>query len=287
MSASLNPTARYCRSCGARVTDDVSERECAPCSERTARLAGGPPAVPAEFWANDRMRDALASWHMGRVIAAFRIHPFHERPLSQELVGGWVGLTQAQLSRIENGPPIRDLGRLSMWVRTLHIPAPLLWFKVGPRSQQIDEVNGPDRHRGLEADPPIGVGSGAGAVGAGERPVPRMLPAAIPDFTGREEQVAGLAAALSLDGQARWVLVCGPAGSGKTALTVRAAHEVAEAFADGQLFVQVREPSGAAVPAETTLAVLLRALGYRGWQSRSGLTSGLRSTGRRWWAGSC
>lgn len=257
MSARHNQATRYCRSCGARVTDDVSDAECASCSERTARLAGGPPAVPAEFWANDRMRDALASWHMGRVIAAYRAHPFHGRVLSQELVGGWVGLTQAQLSRIENGPPIRDLGRLGMWARTLDIPAPLLWFKVGPRSPRIEEVDRPDQRRGLEADPPIGAGLGGGA---GERSVPRMLPAAIPDFTGREEQAAGLAAVLSRDGQTRWVLVCGPAGAGKTALAVRAAHEVAEAFDDGQLFVRLREPSGAAVPPETTLAVLLRAL---------------------------
>ncbi len=78
----------------------------------------------------DRMRDALGSWHMGWVIAAYRTHPFHGRPLSQELVGSWVRLTQAQLSRIENGPPLKDLDRLTLWARTLRIPEQRLWFKV-------------------------------------------------------------------------------------------------------------------------------------------------------------
>jgi hypothetical protein len=30
------------------------------------------PVVLPEFWAADQMRDALASWHMGKVIAAYR-----------------------------------------------------------------------------------------------------------------------------------------------------------------------------------------------------------------------
>ena len=67
---------------------------------------------------------------MGRVIAAYRNHPFHERPLPQEIVAGWVGITQAQLSRIESGPSIKDLDKLTEWARALHIPASLLWFKL-------------------------------------------------------------------------------------------------------------------------------------------------------------
>lgn len=80
------------------------------------------------------MRDALDSWHMGRVIAACRNHPLHDRPLPQELVAGWFGITQAQLSRVENGPPIKDLDKLIHWARTIGIPASLLWFKL-PGSQ--------------------------------------------------------------------------------------------------------------------------------------------------------
>src|SRR5262249_9936529 len=39
-------------------------------------------------------------------------------------------LTQAQISRIENGSPVRQLDSLARWARTLRIPEPLLWFKL-------------------------------------------------------------------------------------------------------------------------------------------------------------
>ena len=77
------------------------------------------------------MREALASWHMGQVIRAYRHHPHHgSRPLSQELVASWLQLTQTQLSRAENGPPVKDLGKLTHWARTLRIPPQHLWFRL-------------------------------------------------------------------------------------------------------------------------------------------------------------
>jgi transcriptional regulator with XRE-family HTH domain len=76
------------------------------------------------------MRDALATWHMGRVIYAYRTHPWHARPLSQETVGNWLGLTQAQLSRIENGRAPEELSKLIRYAQILGIPGELLWFKL-------------------------------------------------------------------------------------------------------------------------------------------------------------
>ncbi|WP_433517746.1 helix-turn-helix domain-containing protein [Nonomuraea sp. CA-143628] len=76
------------------------------------------------------MRAALGRWHMGRVIAAYRTHQHHGRPLRQETVAAWVGITQPQLSRIENGPAMVDLGKLTQWARLLDIPTELLWFQV-------------------------------------------------------------------------------------------------------------------------------------------------------------
>lgn len=89
-----------------------------------------PPAVSREFWDTDQMRDALATWHLGRVIYAYRTHPWHPRSLSQEIVGNWLGLTQAQLSRIENGRAPEELSKLVCWAQILHIPGELLWFKL-------------------------------------------------------------------------------------------------------------------------------------------------------------
>jgi tetratricopeptide (TPR) repeat protein/transcriptional regulator with XRE-family HTH domain len=121
---------RYCR-CGTRLARDNPDRCCGPCRHKAREARLGPPQVPAEFWETEQMRAALASRHMGRICYAYRHHRFHEPgPLSQELVGGWFGLTQPQLSRIENGPPIRDLDKLIYWAQTLRIPARHLWFYI-------------------------------------------------------------------------------------------------------------------------------------------------------------
>lgn len=140
-------TVRYCRGCGARLAADRSGPECEPCGRRERGLLVAAPQVPAEFWGVDQVRDALDSWHMGRVIAAYRTHPYHRRPLSQELVGGWVGVTQAQLSRIEHGSAIKDLDRLILWAQTLRIPSRHLWFKL-PEQRPISVA---DRYAGATA----------------------------------------------------------------------------------------------------------------------------------------
>ncbi|GAA5124073.1 helix-turn-helix transcriptional regulator [Haloechinothrix salitolerans] len=91
------------------------------------------PSVPPEFWQTDQMQDALAAWHIGRVIQAYRLHPWHGQPIPQGVVASWVGLTQTQLSRIENGPAVQDLAKLIQWARVLRIPPELLWFKLPGR----------------------------------------------------------------------------------------------------------------------------------------------------------
>src|SRR5439155_11715038 len=46
------------------------------------------------------------------------------------IVAGWVGITQAQLSRIEHGAPIVHLDRLIHWAKVLGIPEQHLWFAL-------------------------------------------------------------------------------------------------------------------------------------------------------------
>lgn len=107
--------------------------------------------------------------------------------------------------------------------------------------------------------------------------VPRQLPAASPHFTGRAGELHALSGLLEPEpgqtgpgqpelGQARGVVIAaltGMAGIGKTALAVYWAHQVADRFPDGQLFVNLRGfgPSGAAVPPCEALSSLLSALG--------------------------
>lgn len=89
--------------------------------------------------------------------------------------------------------------------------------------------------------------------------IPRQLPPDIGDFVGRERLLADLRAASH-----RVRVLHGPAGIGKTATTVHFGHQIARAFSDGQLYLDLRGFSGAA-PMEVTEALgqLVRALGLR------------------------
>ncbi|NUT52309.1 MAG: tetratricopeptide repeat protein [Saccharothrix sp.] len=99
--------------------------------------------------------------------------------------------------------------------------------------------------------------------------MPRQLPLAVRDFTGRKEYVAGLDALLSsagVGGTGAVVIsaVDGAAGIGKTSLAVWWAHRVQDRFPDGTLHVNLRGygPGDPASPAEV-LEGFLRALGVR------------------------
>lgn len=126
---------RYCARCGARLSSYNTEVLCSPCHNNARSEQHRPPDVPPEFWLTDQMRDACATWHMGRVVHAYRIHPFHGRQLPQELMANWLGLTQAQLSRIEKGSAPEQLSKLIRWAEILGIPSELLWFKL-PRAEE-------------------------------------------------------------------------------------------------------------------------------------------------------
>lgn len=121
---------RYCARCGGRLARDNRSVRCTACNLAAREAATEPPTVPREFWDTDQMRDALSTWHMGRVIFAYRLHPHHGRPLSQEQVGNWLGMTQAQLSRIENGRAPEELTKLVRYAQILGVPGELLWFAL-------------------------------------------------------------------------------------------------------------------------------------------------------------
>jgi len=136
-------TPRYCR-CGTRLGQYNSGDLCNPCEKRLAALRVEPPRVPADFWEIEQLLDAFKVQHIGRVSRAYRKHPRHvamygKDGIPQAVVGGWLGLTQAQISRIENGSPVRHLDNLAQWARTLRIPEYLLWFKL-PVHQEHERI---------------------------------------------------------------------------------------------------------------------------------------------------
>jgi DNA-binding SARP family transcriptional activator/Tfp pilus assembly protein PilF len=107
------------------------------------------------------------------------------------------------------------------------------------------------------------------AIPARERPTPAQLPADVPGFTGRQDELAALDLLVAdNDEQLTAVVisaVSGMAGVGKTALAVRWAHRSRSRFPDGQLYVNLRGyDTGPPMTPDDALAGFLRALGMSG-----------------------
>ncbi|MFG1841967.1 BTAD domain-containing putative transcriptional regulator [Micromonospora sp. NPDC049175] len=99
-------------------------------------------------------------------------------------------------------------------------------------------------------------------------PTPRQLPAPPPEFTGRDEEVAALCAALldRRNDHPPLVAVDGVAGVGKSALALHVASRVASSFPDGQLYINLQGAS-VGVPSLEPSAIVgrwLRQLGVAG-----------------------
>ncbi len=108
---------------------------------------------------------------------------------------------------------------------------------------------------------------GSEAPEPGFRLTPRQLPASISDFTGRRGQLDEIKRLLVPDAQTEVpgyavpiVDISGPGGAGKSALAIRAAHELGRHFPDGHLYGDLHTASGEGQTA-ALLARFLRALG--------------------------
>ncbi len=96
--------------------------------------------------------------------------------------------------------------------------------------------------------------------------LPRALPPDTADFVGRSTEIASALDSLSSNpSAAAVVIVLGPPGVGKTALTVHVAHGVTSSFPDGQLFTDLQGAGPAPLEPSDVLASFLRALGVSGW----------------------
>ena len=97
-------------------------------------------------------------------------------------------------------------------------------------------------------------------LGANTPKPPRTLPPDVGTFAGRDDELGLLSEWLS--GSERVVSITGAPGVGKTALSLRAAYQLADRFVDGQLFADLRGADGRGpVEPGDVLRRFLRALG--------------------------
>lgn len=109
---------------------------------------------------------------------------------------------------------------------------------------------------------------GTGRIRGGTAPVPRQLPPAVADFTGRAAEAAALVRLLGgADGETsadRYLPVAvlrGKGGAGKTALALHVANALRQDYPAGHLYAQLRDGEGQPVATADILAWFLRALG--------------------------
>lgn len=130
--------ARTCDGCGGPLARDQRKRTCSAC-QRAAATRAAPEDKPADFWQQQRLQHALRSRHFGHVMAAYR--KAHDPPVKQTTVGEWLGMTQAQVSRVERSRSAPfDLRKLQYWATTLRVPPALLWFALDTDTGDVSDA---------------------------------------------------------------------------------------------------------------------------------------------------
>ncbi|MFC7381958.1 AfsR/SARP family transcriptional regulator [Sphaerisporangium rhizosphaerae] len=183
---------------------------------------------------------------------------------------------------------LRELLMLALY-RSGRQAEALLAYEEFRRSlgEELGADPGPDlrslHHRILQADPALRRGRSDPPPLGAARPKPEQLPASLPVFVGRRRELDALEAV-----SAPVVAIRGMAGIGKTALALRWAHDIADRFPDGQLYMDLAafDPTGVSVEPGQALRSFLHALGVpahhvpEGLQAQTGLFRSLLA-GRR------
>ncbi|PWK91603.1 DNA-binding SARP family transcriptional activator [Lentzea atacamensis] len=160
-----------------------------------------------------------------------------ERRIDQDL-GRDTDVLVPELRRLVNQYPLRETfwAQLMLALHRSNQQAEALAVYQEVRDHLADE---------LGVDPGPRLREAHELVLSGEVPavsVPRQLPAGVPHFVGREHELSRLTEMLAIRPGAPVLIsaINGIGGVGKTALALQWAHQVADRFPDGQLYVDLR-----------------------------------------------
>lgn len=192
------------------------------------------------------------------------------RVLSYRLLAARAGWSHTAVAEYLTGKTLPPTDRFDVLVGLLGA-SPVERGVLASARDRVDEqrATGTPPATGPVAAPLADAAPLAGGGPGGQlRIVPRQLPPALGHFSGRRSELAQLARMLDpadqqQAGAVRVVAVSGTAGVGKTTLAVHWAHQVADRFPDGQLYVNLRgfDPDGAVTEPATALRLLLDAVG--------------------------
>ncbi|MFG2510832.1 BTAD domain-containing putative transcriptional regulator [Streptomyces sp. NPDC048584] len=219
----------------------------------------------------------LALYRSGRQADALECYEHARRRLSEEM-----GLEPgARLRRLRQqvlvaDPSLELTGPASGVTGPRPSPEPVTRERTPSTTRVLTDDDAPTSAPLVRSAVPGSAERASGAHQRGRNYLPRDLP----DFIGREDELARLTAAAA-DGGAVYT-IDGMAGVGKTAFSVHAAHQLAGRFPDGVLFIDLQGHSPGKTPltANEALEVLLGQLeievpgdAQAHWRAR---TAGLR-----------
>jgi tetratricopeptide (TPR) repeat protein len=148
-------------------------------------------------------------------------------------------------------PEPDDVRQLQLDHRTRLQNGDALWYTFNSHAELLEHIN---RIRFTTA--PLESTTTPTRLSMSSRPL--QLPLAVPDFTGREAEIARMTDRLSQGGGA-WV-IRGMGGVGKTTLAVKVAHAVKNSFPDAQLVVELRGMSERPMTVAEAMARVIRDL---------------------------
>lgn len=279
-------TAQARRDVAAGLTDQAADRLCeALALWRGSVMAGrGGAALTAAATALDERRltatEQLYQLRLDRGEAGELIGDLRalvaEHPLCENLRG------QLMLALYRSG---RAAEALEEYGRARALLVEELGMDPGPRLTRLYEAILRDAEELAAPEQPAAPAPAPPTAPQPPAPLsPSTLPYDLTDFTGRERELGQLLAGAQRPSEGtRIVALDGMGGSGKTSLAVRASHQLAEAYPDGRLFINLRGYSPVEKPVQPSAALgaLLRTLGVpdqRVPEDESGRTALWRAT---------